>query len=575
MLDPHTLTHQAAARDFEWARRQAALQQLMARLTGKSAELLPYAEVSEKLKVSGMVELGLREIPLDAIVGSVGRYQDFTRGFFPKSDSDAERWTGILKAVNEMRGMPPIEVYQIGEVYFVKDGNHRVSVARQLHSPTIAARVTQVKTRVPLTAEADLAEVINKSHYADFLEQTNLDRLCPGADLTMTFADQYGLLLEQIEEHRAWMVQQNDGQAVSDDVAVKDWYKDVYLPVVKVIREQGVMRRFPERTEADLYVLVSEHRAELEEALGWELEAETAVPDLADQLRPRYFTEWLRWAVVPPTLAEGPSPGDWRSKRLAVRQRDSLFTDILLGLRGGETDWEVVKVALQIAGWENGRLHGLHILKNRNQMQETAVLYLRDTFLQQCQTAGITADFIAETGNGIARTLLKRASWSDLLIINLAHPPQPRGLSGLSHGVTQLIQRCPRPILTIPGQFFPLDHALLAYDGSPKADEALFVAAYLAVRWQMTLTVVTVETQYTPTKALEWARDYLQPHGIEANYVLRYKTIDEAILETAESHHSDLLIMGGFGYRPIQHLVLGSTVDQMLREFNKPILICR
>ncbi len=561
MLDPHSLAHQAAARDFDWARKQAALQQLMARLTGKSAELLPYSEVSDHLKPTATIEHGLREIPLDKIVGSVGRYQDFTRSFLPKSDSDEERWTRILQMVNEMRGIPPIEVYQVGEVYFVKDGNHRVSVARQMGSPSITAHVTEVKTRVPLTADDDLAEVIAKSHYADFLEKTNLDKLYPEANLYLTFTDQYEDLLAQIEQH-----QQKVKRPFAE--AVKSWYETVYLPVIEIVREQGVLRRFPEYTEADLYVLVSEHQTELQEVLGWTSGMETAVPDFGR----KRWTERLR-DILPPNLNEGPDPGEWRHKRLAGRSSTPLFSDILLGVRGRESDWPVVEVALQIAKWENGRLHGLHVLTHE-QKSNPAVRHLEKTFLKMCETAEVPADFTVASG-AIADTLLQRARWADLLVVNLAHPPALKGISRLNHGLYQLIQRCPHPILTIPGQFFPLDRALLAYDGSPKADEALFVAAYLAVQWHMTLTVVTVVTPYTPATAMEWAHEYLEPHQIQTTYVVRQKNIEEAILETAESHQCDLLIMGGFGYRPVQHLVLGSTVDQMLREFHKPILICR
>ena len=144
------------------------------------------------------VERGLQEIPLDKIVGSVGRYQDFTRSFLPKKDSDEVRWATVRAAINDMKGMPPIEVYQIGEVYFVKDGNHRVSVARQLGTTTISAYVTEIETRVPLTADDNPDEVICKAGYADFLEKTNLDHHFPKADLLMTISGHYQVMLDQI-----------------------------------------------------------------------------------------------------------------------------------------------------------------------------------------------------------------------------------------------------------------------------------------------------------------------------------------------------------------------------------------
>ena len=143
--------------------------------------MLAYDYVSQQLRGTGTIDRGLQEIPLDAIVGSVGRYDDFTRDFLPKKDSIQDRWAGVKAAILNMTGMTPISVYQIGEGYFVRDGNHRVSVARQLGTPTITALVTEVKTRVPLAIDDDLDEVKCKARYAEFLEVTKLDELRPEA----------------------------------------------------------------------------------------------------------------------------------------------------------------------------------------------------------------------------------------------------------------------------------------------------------------------------------------------------------------------------------------------------------
>ena len=177
MSIPGTVVYNSAVEDFKRARRAAAMQQMMARLTGKSADLLAYDDVCRYVSASDEVKQGVREIPLDAIVGSVGRYQDFTRTFWPKNDSDEERWVSVKTAVNDMAGMPPIDVYKVGDVYFVIDGNHRVSIARQLGTDSITARVTEVNLRVPLSLDDDPDEIICKARYAEFLDQTNLDIL--------------------------------------------------------------------------------------------------------------------------------------------------------------------------------------------------------------------------------------------------------------------------------------------------------------------------------------------------------------------------------------------------------------
>ena len=121
-----------------------------------------------------------------------------------------------------------------------------------------------------------------------------------------------------------------------------------------------------------------------------------------------------------------------------------------------------------------------------------------------------------------------------------------------------------------------MDRILLAYDGSPKANEALFVAAYLGAQWATQLVVVTVATKHTPITALDQAKAYLGRQDVNnVTYLIRPKPIGNALLDVAKEYESNMLVMGGFGFRPVLNLVLGSTVDRVLREFKQPILICR
>lgn len=570
-----TVVYNSAVEDFKRARRAAAIQQMMARLTGKSADLLAYDDVCRYVKSADEVKQGVGEIPLDAIVGSVGRYQDFTRTFWPKNDSDEERWVSVKTAVNDMVGMPPIDVYKVGDVYFVIDGNHRVSIARQLGSDTITARVTEVKLRVPLSPEDDADEIICKARYAEFLERTNLDNLRPDADLLMTFCGQYQLLLDQIEAHAALLAEK--GEPVDAETAVCRWYDEVYLPVIRHIRAQGIMRLFPERTKADMYILFSERRAELEAALGWEIEPETAVSQLASEEseRPKGLAGWLRQALVPPELVEGPPPGRWREFQ-ETRQLGRLFADYLVGIRGSEADWQMLDQVVKLALRDKDRLLGLHVVAREEQRHSAEVKQIRKRFLSTCRQAGLPGEFAVEVGSAV-EVIIKRAVFADLVVLALEHPPGPQPLARLGNGFSQLVQRCPRPILAIPwGAETAMDRVLLAYDGSPKADEALFVATYLATRWPLSLTVVTVETEHTAADALQNAREYLEAHGVlEATYVLHKIPIAEAVLQTAVDYDINFLVMGGFGFRPMMHFMLGSTVDEILRLFEHPILICR
>ncbi|HEX6305325.1 MAG TPA: hypothetical protein VFZ76_14120, partial [Anaerolineales bacterium] len=169
----------AAVQDFRRARRQAALKDVLARLRGKSVGLLSFEEVREKLRAREASKKGLKDIPVDAIIGSVGRYGDFTRDFLPKQDTIEDRWVRVKVAVAESHEVPPIEVYKVGEAYFVLDGNHRVSVAHQMGTTHIPAYVTELKTKVPLTPDDEPEDLIIKSEYAEFLERTQLDELRP------------------------------------------------------------------------------------------------------------------------------------------------------------------------------------------------------------------------------------------------------------------------------------------------------------------------------------------------------------------------------------------------------------
>jgi nucleotide-binding universal stress UspA family protein len=569
-----------AVRDFRRARRQAALEAIMARLTGRSAELLSYEDVRQKLKARGIMAQRLKEIPLDAIVGSVGRYTDFTRSFLPQKDSNQERWARVKVKVTDLGGLPPIEVYQIGEAYFVLDGNHRVSVARQVGAPSIEAYVTEIRTKVPLSPDTQPDDLILKAEYADFLERTRLDGLRPEANLSVTVPGQYQALEEHIEVHRYFMGLEQEREIPYEE-AVGHWYDEVYLPVVQVIRERGILRGFPGRTETDLYLWVSEHRAALQEELGWEIRPEAAAADLAAQFSPRpqrvvaRVGEKLVDTVMPDGLKAGPPPGQWRAEELEACEYDRLFADILVPVSGKEMGWQALEQALEVARREGARLRGLHIVPSEVQRESAEAQAVQAEFNRRCEAAGIPGELAVVVG-GVARKVCERARWADLVTVHLAYPPAPQPVARLSSGFRTLIRRCARPVLAVPRASSHLDRVLLAYDGSPKAEEALFVATYLSCRWGIALVVVTViETGRTTSETLARAQGYLETHGVEATFVKEGGSVAEAVLKAAEEHKSDLIIMGGYGLSPVLEVMLGSAVDQVLRTSRQPMLICR
>lgn len=572
--------YQAAIQDFRDARRRAALNEMLAKFSGNSAELLDYEDIRRKLKATGQIPAkGVQDIPLSAIVGSVGRYRDYTRDFMPKSDSDEYRWAKVKTAVSGAIGVPPIDVYKIGDAYFVIDGNHRVSVARQMAQPTISAYVTEVKTRVPLTPDDDPEKIILKARYADFLDKTELDTLRPNADLTMNVSGQYRVLLEHIDAHQYFM-----GLDMSRDItyeeAVAHWYDAVYLPLIAYLHQRGVPRHFTGLTDTDLYVLLSEYRTELEHDLGWDVQADKAVSSLLEDKTASPLktvskaSSKLLSAITPDELEAGPPAGDWRMNR---PDDGKLFTDILVAVRGQEADWRAVEHAIRIGEHEGSRLLGMHVTESASWLESEALTNLQTAVTNRFSESTLTGQFVAVVHESPTQAILKRASWVDLLVVTLTDPPKDQVLSKLRSGLFALAQRSPCPVLMVPyGTDSKMQRALLAYDGSKKADEALFVACHLHVHWQVQLTVVAVETEFTRRDSLEKARAYLDAHQAK-EVVFRYETgkVSDVLLAVSADMHSDLLIIGGFGGALMIKMVLGSTVDAMLRQFPHPILICR
>lgn len=712
-----TFQYQTAISDFREARRKAALKQIMGFLKGETDELLSYEEVRQKLKGTGRSVPKLREIPLDAIIGSVGRYSDFTRQFLPRTDSGEQRWANVQTAATSPSGVPAIEVYQLGDAYFVLDGNHRVSVARQAGTKSIEAYVTRIQTKVPLSPDISADELELKAEYAEFLNRTRLDELRPEVDLSMTVSGKYRKLEQQIEQHRHFMgiKQQREiayQEAVADwydtvylplaqmieerkmlqefpertltdlyvwisklrgkaarvgvptaatyvdemqanvadspvsqleeliiqaeymeflehthldelrpkadlrvtvpgkyprleehievhryfmgneqqrevpyEEAVTHWYDTVYKPMKQNIREQGILRDFPERTATDLYLWIAEHQAELEKQLGWKIAPEKAASDLARRFSPktgRFIArvgEKIRDILTPDEFESGPVPGQWRKEYWACRRDDRLFSSILVPISGEPQGWCALDQAIRFGRPKGSRVYGLYIVPSEEQQHDEQARAVQAEFEQRCQTGGIQGDFAIETGK-VARKICERAVWTDVIMLSLAHPPGPQPLAKLKSGFRTILRRCSRPLLAVPGTATNMERALLAYDGSPKADEALFLSAYLAGCWGISLVVMTVsETGWTTSKTLSLAEHYLHKQEVQATCleerISERGSVGKTIIQVAREQECDFIMMGGYGRSPVLEIMLGSAVDYVLRESRIPVLICR
>jgi len=547
----------SALQDFNNARRKASIQEILARLAGKQNELLSYEEVAEKLKLNVRTERGVHDIPLKAIVGSVGRYNEFTRDFLPLRNGDQVRWARVKTMVDDPMGtgMTPIDVYKVGEVYFVLDGNHRVSIAREEGFEFIEARVIEVKTDIPFPTDTQPDDLIIKSEYADFLDKTDFASLRPGVDLSVTVPGQYDKLLEHIQVHRYFMGLDFERDIVYSE-AVAHWYDTVYTAITEPVRERGLMRWFPGRTETDMYLWVSEYRASLESEIGWSIRPEAAAQNLATQENPGININ---------------DTGSWRTAKMFDRYTDRLFGDILVPITGMRESWLALEQAILVSKKEQSVLRGLHVIPNQAITDESKIQALQKRFEQRCQEDNVTASLVLEKGS-VPTQVCKRALLTDLIVLNTAHPPSP-GLPSLYSGLRAIIRRSARPILTVAEQTSPMDNALLAFNGSAKSREALFVASYLAEKWKTNLTVLTVGSN-EPQSVQDYARSYIELHEIRANYIVKGGSHD-IFLKIIQEYQINLVVLGSYGGAALKEVVVDSAVNFLLRKSNCSLLICR
>jgi nucleotide-binding universal stress UspA family protein len=282
----------------------------------------------------------------------------------------------------------------------------------------------------------------------------------------------------------------------------------------------------------------------------------------------------LRQTLKPMPLEAGPAPGQWRQERLDGRRSDHLFADILVPITGEAGGWHALDLALAVAQQEGGQIKGLHLVSAAAQKGSQAVQLIKAEFQRRCQAAAVPGELAIETGK-VVNTICERARWADLVVMYPANPPGAKLVSRLTSGSRNVIYGSCRPVLTVPGPAARPERVLLAYDGSPKAQEGLYVAAYLAGHWGAWLVVMTVIESEGDTGRLAQARDYLSARGVSATYVPGRGDVAQAILSTAEQQASDLIVIGGYGVRPMREVVLGSKVDQILRQAQRPVLVCR
>jgi len=247
---------------FDRARRRRAYARL-ARVVRRRGprELLPLDEATRRLRPFARTYVGLRPIPVSRIVGTDSRGSDFDRDFQPRRPGLRDRWQQVERAFPDA-AFPPIVAYQLGDVYFVIDGHHRVAIARQMGMETIDAEVTELKARWHLPPEADVVELIHAEQERIFMEQSGLGEIHPGLRMRFSRPVGYIQLLETVQLH-GYHLMQAAGRVVPQAEIAVEWYESVYLPTVDAIHAEGLDDVCPGATDPDRFLWVWHRRREL------------------------------------------------------------------------------------------------------------------------------------------------------------------------------------------------------------------------------------------------------------------------------------------------------------------------
>lgn len=250
MADRMTTSH-----DFVKAHRHAVFQNIFSTFRWSNPDLLSFYEVTKLIKPESEAYKGMQTIPVRNIIGSENRYHDFSSAFYPKNISLQRRWESVDAANLDDVILPPISVYKLGQWYFVRDGNHRVSVARSKGVEFIDAEVVELTSKIPLEEGITLNEIRHRVVAYErqrFIEQFNPTYL-PMDRIVFTAPGSYPEMVNHILVHKYFMNQNQEEELTFEQGAI-DWYQNVYLKIAEAIENEHLLVEFPGQTEADMYM---------------------------------------------------------------------------------------------------------------------------------------------------------------------------------------------------------------------------------------------------------------------------------------------------------------------------------
>lgn len=264
--------------DFYRARNKAFFNEIQHLLNPEEVSLISLNDIKHLIKPSAETYMGMQVIPVEKIVGSEGRYNDFDNRFFPKRSHLKARWQRIDDAAINNVILPPIKVYEISGLYFVRDGNHRVSVAKSRGTEFIDAEVVSLQSEVKLKNPKNYQDIIHQIITYEkrcFYGETGFGDVTDFWCLDFTTPGKYDLIYNHIMTHK-YFINMDKEEEISMEDAILSWFNTVYLPVIHFLEDRKVMKKFPHRTVSDLYVYILKYWHELKEKFG-DIDLETAV----------------------------------------------------------------------------------------------------------------------------------------------------------------------------------------------------------------------------------------------------------------------------------------------------------
>ncbi|MBR6080806.1 MAG: transcriptional regulator [Treponema sp.] len=267
--------------DFNKARNKALINEIQHLLNPEEATLISFTDIKKMLRPKNEVYKGMQVVPIKLIVGSEGRYKDFDNHFFPKSNFLKARWERVDSAVLQSITLPPISLYEAGGLFFVRDGNHRVSVAKMKGQEYIDAEVVSLQSEIklkPSTSKKNILKQVLNYEKRVFYSETNFGDITDYWCLDFTTPGQYDVIYNHIITHRYYINMDKTEEIPFEDAALS-WFTNVYQPVIQALEANHIKRIFKHRTVSDMYIYLIKYWDELKQKFGNDFSLEAAVKD--------------------------------------------------------------------------------------------------------------------------------------------------------------------------------------------------------------------------------------------------------------------------------------------------------